>query len=219
MAAVHAVKKAHAPTASKSTSGFSGSVKGDVKLGTLAGKELNLSAGLKAALDRSGALANGTARGQWFSADWFVGASYRFDPKTLQQAMSSRTSLNQLLGNAMMSANGATASDDGLVKQDFAAKPITAGAIIPAMLKETVYTAKDLLSPPMGYKQSDLDSWKPQIDQYKTDLRNLVSNLAHGATKLYLATWDNGDDTFYRAYVAMNSKTGEVRVLEDGNTG
>jgi hypothetical protein len=219
MAAVHAVKKSHAPAASKGTSGFSGSVKGDIKLGKLAGKELNLSAGLKAALDRSGALANGKERGEWFSADWFVGASYRFDPKTLQQAMSSRTSLNQLLGDAMMSANGTTASDEGLVKQDFAAKPIKPGAIIPAMLTETLYTAKDLLSPSMGYKQSDLDSWKPQIDQYKTDVRNLVANLAHGATKLYLATWDNGDDTYYKAYVAMNAKTGEVRVLEDGTTG
>ena len=218
MSTVHAVKRGHAATSHLST--FSGAALNSTSLGSFAAKELKLTAPVKAQVER-GAKIGDNGRSSWFSADWFVAGAWRMEPKALQAAMSKGSTAKQLLGELMLKVvdTSMIAEDAKTTDADFSAKPIKAGAIIPAILKQTVLSEAEVMGPGMGYSLADVIKERPDRAAFTKELRGIVSAFAHGAPKLYAVSWYNGDDTTYNAYIALNPKSGELRVLENGTTG
>jgi hypothetical protein len=211
MTAVHAVKKQPSSAASSVRSGFQGAVLKSVTLGGVGAKQVSLSAPLKATVDRLA----GADRSTWFMSDWLTAGSFKLDPKELTKALSKPSSAKLLLGDAMMKTNDTTAADEGLDDTSLKAQAIKPGAIFSAFLKDSVQTNFT----GSGYTPQDIAKWQPDIAKYKNDLRSAIGQLAHGMQKVFLVTEDNGDDTYYQGYVAVNAKSGEVRVLENGTTG
>jgi hypothetical protein len=200
-----------------------------ITLGGVAAKTIKLQDSVaKLGADLAGYV-DSEARSTWFTADWFQTGAYSIHPDALRGALKNEDTKKSFLLEALLHLDGTSAAregakitDDGSQGVDgakFSLDRITRNDVVKTLFRDTAQTDKDLAPLNGEWSPAEIAKMRPERAAYEAKLGKLAKSITEGATSIFYVSWYNGDDTTHNAIVAVNGKKGEIRLINEGQTG